>query len=345
MTRHSRRRAGFTLTEILMAVGILGVGMTMVASVFPVAVDQSRRSRDATLAALSARSVAAVLRAQREQIISWCRTHANVGTANMSGWTASASDNVPEAIPDSLRVYRPNAFLYDLGRFNDVTTTGYAPWRQGDYMPVLFATPIKATPNSPNYGPWRITIVMYKARGGYGRDPFDTPSGTTERAVLRKPLNLYSREVYQAESVGQRYTQTYLKAWSWLLPAALDPTGRSVFEDNYPCRGDVGDYVMDAPPIGSTPQDNNRGDAYLVEKVFRPQTLAGQLPNAANDRIVLAGMAFTLETALPGRPQDCQARDRTVKAGFDAGGAGVDPIPGWVSLPHALVAYQTVIGD
>ncbi|MCX5685637.1 MAG: prepilin-type N-terminal cleavage/methylation domain-containing protein, partial [Planctomycetota bacterium] len=39
-----RRSRGFSLTEILMAVGILGIGLTMVASIFPVAVDQTRRA-------------------------------------------------------------------------------------------------------------------------------------------------------------------------------------------------------------------------------------------------------------------------------------------------------------
>jgi len=43
VTGTGKARAGFSLMEILMAVGILGVGMTMVASVFPVAVDQSLR--------------------------------------------------------------------------------------------------------------------------------------------------------------------------------------------------------------------------------------------------------------------------------------------------------------
>lgn len=334
MTRQSRGRGGFTLTEILMAVGILGIGLTMVASVFPVAVDQSRRSRDATMAALSARSVAAVVRAQREQIIAWCRTYANTGTANMSGWRISTAENIPEALPDSLRVYRPNAFLYDLGRFNDVTTTGYAAWRQGDYVPVLFATPMRTSPTSPTYGPWRITIVVYKARGGYGRDPFDTPSGATERRVLRMPLNLYSRGVYANESVGQRYTQTYLRAWSWLVPAALDPSGASVVEDNYPCRGDVGDYVLDAPPITTTaPLANNRGDAYLVEKVFRQS-----LPT--NDEVVLGGTGYGGFHPTTKRVQSSCARDRSVPV------SGTTGIPGaWVSLPYALVAYQTVIGD
>ena len=46
-----KRRDAFTLTEMLMAAGILGIGLTMVASIFPVAVDQSRRSRDLTMAA------------------------------------------------------------------------------------------------------------------------------------------------------------------------------------------------------------------------------------------------------------------------------------------------------
>jgi len=60
-----KRRAAFTLTEMLMAAGILGIGLTMVASIFPVAIDQSRRSRDQTMAALCARSVLAQMRADR----------------------------------------------------------------------------------------------------------------------------------------------------------------------------------------------------------------------------------------------------------------------------------------
>ena len=68
-----KRRAAFTLTEMLIAAGILGIGLTMVASIFPVAIDQSRRSRDQTMAALCARSVLAQARADRNATYSGLR--------------------------------------------------------------------------------------------------------------------------------------------------------------------------------------------------------------------------------------------------------------------------------
>ncbi len=161
MNRTRRSRAGFTLTEILMAVGILGVGLTMVASVFPVAVDQSRRSAESTMAALCARSVSAYMRANRTQVLKWCRTNAKTKTAVMTG----------SVVPYPVRIYNPNSFLYDditdkaglkkPRRQYNTEVTDYGMWSSGTYVPLLFATPMNAT----GYGPFRITIVVYKGRG------------------------------------------------------------------------------------------------------------------------------------------------------------------------------------
>jgi len=166
MKRAGRVHGGFSLTEVLMAVGILGVGMTMVASVFPVAVDQSRQSRDATMAALAARSVAAGLRAYRSEVMRFCRTtNARSQTTRLSG------DDF-----ELLRSYAPNSFLYD-----KATSAGgktyyeyepddptYGLWKVvGSYVPVVFVTPMNPTFTVDNVaeGPWRVTIAVFKSRG------------------------------------------------------------------------------------------------------------------------------------------------------------------------------------
>jgi type II secretory pathway pseudopilin PulG len=61
-------RAGYSFPEVLFAVVVLGIGFIMIASVFPVAIQQSKASADETVAATAARSgvaVAAVLGQQQ----------------------------------------------------------------------------------------------------------------------------------------------------------------------------------------------------------------------------------------------------------------------------------------
>jgi prepilin-type N-terminal cleavage/methylation domain-containing protein len=59
-TSRSRRR-GFSFTEVLFAVMILGIGFIMVAAIFPVAIQQSRTTSEETTGAAVARGAAAVL--------------------------------------------------------------------------------------------------------------------------------------------------------------------------------------------------------------------------------------------------------------------------------------------
>jgi len=52
--KHKRQKGGFSLTEVLMAVGILAVGMLFIAGVFPVAIHFSTVAAERTIAAVAA---------------------------------------------------------------------------------------------------------------------------------------------------------------------------------------------------------------------------------------------------------------------------------------------------
>jgi len=149
-----KRRAAFTLTEMLMAAGILGIGLTMVASIFPVAVDQSRRSRDQTMAALCARSVMAQVRADRNAIYNGLR-----------GRTDEFLDL------NSTFVYKPSVFLYTKDRNYD----GVNNWDPGNYVARLFAT------RTSIGGPWRIAIFVCRSIG--------KPPGSVESDLWANAVN------------------------------------------------------------------------------------------------------------------------------------------------------------
>ena len=269
----ARPRCGFTLTEILMAVGILGVGLTMVASVFPVAVDQSRRSRESTMAALCARSTVAMMKARRDWVIPWCRRNAKDKTDEMSR-VSQTTTLASGCLPGKFRVYNPNSFLYDdynskvgqtLHRWYSTTDNNayppitvrdpnpyayldrYPTWMAGNYVSVVFATPIGTTPLT-GLGPWRVTIVVYHAGGNYG-----TIGSTTTIRHLPEWLDPKN---------GTTDNPRYLAAWS-------------------ANRGAPGDYIIDSR--GPTETTNPRGEAYLVDQV-----ILGAASTGAGDQISLA---------------------------------------------------------
>jgi len=289
------------LTEILMAVGVLGIGMTMVASVFPVAVDQSRLSTEMTMAALSARSVAAILRARRQEAVKWCRSN-TMTTAGGGAAIPKTAKFGTTVLPNEMRSYNPPSFLYDdsakdAGGAGGTTTpktpreysssaTGmYGLWSMGSYVPVVFATPISREANQAGHGPWRITILIFKSRG--------------------------ERPDYLSENSS---------AWVW--------------NQN---RGQVGTYIMDWRFDTTNPQGkpNNRGEAYKVQRHVAMSTTD----------IVVPAVAF-----LDVKPGSMQFRAFVAGGDQDKGtlcyGATTDSIPGeWVSLPGAVAAYHTILGD
>ncbi|MGB2974801.1 MAG: type II secretion system protein, partial [Phycisphaerae bacterium] len=150
--RLAERYCGFTLTEVLMAVGILGVGLTMVASIFPVAVDQSRRSQDQTSAALCARSVAAMLRVRSTRVLTTLRDKKEVIREDV-------------LLPRDLLVYRPSWFLYrsDKPRLYEGVSTKALQlpelWSGGNYVARTF------TCRTSTSGPHRLTLAICRSGG------------------------------------------------------------------------------------------------------------------------------------------------------------------------------------
>jgi len=325
VTGTGKARAGFSLMEILMAVGILGVGMTMVASVFPVAVDQSRRSRDLTMAALSARSVAAALRARRQEVVNALRdanTESAWGTfedgadAKTPRTARLDSDQTPTGsqagllppLPRELRSYNPRGFLYDDSADGGGTKSArqYSAnlegidglWSAGSYVPVVFATPISNDPNDnetnkAGHGPWRITIMIYKSRG------------------------------QQPDYLNQNPSSSWV--WNQRKASAKNPGG-------------AGSYVMDWRFSGGSQQMNNRGEAYKVQR---------HVPLTTRQDAVVPAVAFK---KAPGARPGFPFFNAFVAGGDQSKGTDcyslTNSIPSeWVSLPGAIAAYHTILGD
>jgi prepilin-type N-terminal cleavage/methylation domain-containing protein len=311
-----RSRRGFTLTEILMAVGILGIGLTMVASVFPVAVDQSRRSTDATMSALCARSIAAMMRARREAFVGqyrdWFKTATKSGPAANQNRPAefdtpdsnvTAPTNPPgitclkanAIMPREMRIYNPNMFLYEAGRAYDASaypasgymaTIPYWPyWNVGNYVPLIYVTPLVADPlnradpaKANNFGPWRVTIIVVKSRGYKNPASAIVPGGGPDRN----------------------------KSWSEMKTIG------------------AGDYILD--------RSANCGEAYLIDAVT----------GAVNsEKLTVASYATANKNVLvqsASTPHPAGAHPPTT--------AGVDVNNNtWTVLPGAVAVFHTIIGD
>lgn len=335
-----RSRSGFSLTEILMAVGILGVGMTMVASIFPVAVDQTRRANDTTMAALCARSAAAVMRARRSHFVNTHREYfkalmlsADAGKITDRERPAEFGIYADPTITDSKRnpgvsgatanaiisrdmlVYNPNLFLYEAAKRYDVyapktaptiTTDPYWPqWNAGNYVPVLYVTPIvptdkrtdaavatqSTTPGNYNTdtGPYRVTIVVFKSRGAL-QDTTITPYGD----------RLHPR------------TKT------WSQNAKNTTAGEPTFVAG------PGDYIID--------RTRHCGEAYLIDFAnLGTTTIAGQPGSATEPPILLA-------CGVP-------AESGRWKCAPNNLGAATDGTRNWYPLPGVVGVFHTVIGD
>jgi prepilin-type N-terminal cleavage/methylation domain-containing protein len=324
MSLARRSPRGFSLTEIMMAVGILGVGMTMVATIFPVAVDQTRRANDSTMAALCARSTAALIRAARADFVKKHRLYfkgllettdanrerpAEFGVPDTPdtrypnpGLKASTADGV---ISKDMRVYNPNLFLYEAGRryatqIPTITDPFWPQWNAGNYVPVIYVTPIvpqsqrsnadtKPTRYNSISGPWRITIVVFKSRG------FSLASLHTQGDALHPRAKGWA----DARNVG--------------TTAVL---GEPTFAAG------AGDYIID--------RNSHAGEAYLIDMANTDpgKTVYGMIGNIAAPPIFLAcslsadGVGYS--TRVP------TATGSTNK---------------WYVLPGAVGAFHTIIGD
>jgi prepilin-type N-terminal cleavage/methylation domain-containing protein len=348
MSLARRTGRGFSLTEILMAVGILGIGMTMVASIFPVAVDQTRRANDSTMAALCARSMAATIRAKRAEFVNAHRTYFSglmmdtpklndrerpaefgVPTTEYTGFPVTNTKRNPGLlsttadiiIAKNLRVYNPNMFLYEAGRRYDtekpnITTPFWPMWNAGNYVPVVYVTPIVptdariynttgTTPITGLYntdgGPFRVTIVVFKSRGH--------STGFIYGTVRSAGDALHPR------------TKT------WNENAKVMTTGEPTFAAG------AGDYVID--------RTRHSGEAYLIDFAnldpLKTPPPGGVTGNALNPPLLLAcGVSAS----------SARAALTTVSVTAASAGTAATATNGlWYPLPGAVAVFHTIIGD
>lgn len=151
MSRHRRFRSGFTLTEVLLATGILALGLGMVGSVFPVAIDQTRQSQEMVSAALLARSVSAAIRLERSKLVD--RYQKLVTRANPYPYP----DCQDARLNDDLRVFWPSRFFYEKNQsYDDISA-----WDDGNYVARVWQT----APEKPGFDAARVAIVICRSDG------------------------------------------------------------------------------------------------------------------------------------------------------------------------------------
>lgn len=109
IARH-RRRAGFSLVEVLLAVFILGIGVISVAAVFPAGIALQRQSNDDVLGPVVAQNALALLRARLDQ--------RDFG---------SFADFNPNAVPFSIAATLP-------GNLPLLTVEGDWPWMRPGFI-------------------------------------------------------------------------------------------------------------------------------------------------------------------------------------------------------------------
>jgi prepilin-type N-terminal cleavage/methylation domain-containing protein len=333
MSLARRSRRGFSLTEILMAVGILGVGMTMVASIFPVAVDQTRRANDTTMAALCARSIAATIRANRVNFVNRHHdyfkglitnaTYVNdaerpaefgiqSGTAAVGnpGILYGQADNV---ISKNMRVYNPNMFVYDGGKRYDVNAPGsvaspsndpYWPmWNAGNYVPILYVTPIVP----PDKRASNANDASSTGPGGYNVDG----------GPWRVTIVVFKSRGHSVTTARPQGDALHPRLKSWSQNARSAAAGEPTFIAG------AGDYVIDRGRHG--------GECYMIDfaNLDTSKTIpAGTIPgNFTNPPLLLVcGISAEAEKYAP----------TTVDIPNNAV---------WYPLPGAVAAFHTIIGD
>jgi len=337
------RRRGFSLTEILMAVGILGIGMTMVASIFPVAVDQTRRANDTTMAALCARSAAAIMRARRGDFVN---AHRNYFVTLMKSATVASdqerpaefgipiapTDTTPKRNPGlvasnfnsiitkEMLVYNPNLFLYEAAKRYNISAPAIAPtmstdpfwpvWNAGNYVPVIYVTPIVPTDKRTD----GAVATTSTAAGNYNTD-----AGPYRVTIVVFKSRGYAYDATLAPNGDFLHPRT--KTWNQNAKSPTTSTTAKASEPTFAAGS--GDYVID--------RTRHSGEAYMIDfaNLDSSKTFAGVVGNITNPPILLAcGVSARGE-----RYADSTLTDLTSSNKL------------WYPLPGVVGVFHTVIGD
>jgi type II secretory pathway pseudopilin PulG len=125
--RHGRRR-GFSFTEILFAVMILGIGFIMVAAMFPVAIHQTEDSNRETIAAAIGRSSYSCLNELAGQEVTWSGITPALTSSVLLPTVSNASLYTTQVtIPATGSIVVPG----QVWSFNDTRDTFYNPVTYG----------------------------------------------------------------------------------------------------------------------------------------------------------------------------------------------------------------------
>lgn len=333
------RRRGFSLTEILMAVGILGIGMTMVASIYPVAIDQTRRGTDATMAALCARSMAALIRAKRTEFVmgpSGCRSYfktllTNTDTTSVGNRERPAEFGITETstslsstvfgildasanatgIRQSMRVYNPNLFLYEAGRRYVVdaplVNAFWPMWNAGNYVPVVYVTPIAphtvaASGNPANRRNDSVNTSTASAPFHYNnaQGPWRVTIVVFKSRGHVVPTGAYAALHAQGDTLHPR-----TRTWA-IAKGGIDPEP--------PFAAGAGDFIID--------RNIHAGEAYQID--------AANLDASTTDPPIYLACGKRADTTTTGAPTDYLTSSNSSR---------------WYVLPGAVMAFHTIIGD
>lgn len=239
----ARGRAGFSLVEILMAVMILGVGMIMIASVFPVGANWARQNIEETIGSIVAKNAVGIIQTRY--------TAANLDTV----------DNTIQAIPG---IVGPNPLLplveraYAFGKEPAYPATD--PTNANYFWTALIRRSGGANSTSDTFDLYILVFnrndpnQIFRSTNSDG-DPF--PSGVTEvtgARALTNELNIPC--VIQTPTVDRTGENTFL----FPLPPIQFGTVRGL--------------------LGSQLIEQNTGNVYRV--IDNDYKVNSTLPSAAN---------------------------------------------------------------
>lgn len=202
-----RATKGFSLVEVLLAIGILSIGLTMVASAFPFGLYQTKLAVDSTNAALAAKSVASLLQARVDRIVAANLTAVNDNVKWVDGtWGIAFPGEDGFDDVEGCFVYNPYREMYALGA---IEWTERDP---GDYRIYVWLKPMTS---DPAVGPWRATLIVCK----YGElsDELIWDERANGHWVCRKvrgyAYHLETRDRY----AGRSYTGSTSLGWGWVF--------------------------------------------------------------------------------------------------------------------------------
>ena len=182
---HGRRHAGFSLVEILLSVGILGIGLVMVATVFPVGASWTRRGIDDSVAQTVAQDALAVL-----------QSHYPFGSANADLLATSVPKDQIVLFPqiDSKIPASPAVLSERCYKFGDTQAFPAYPDTANYFWTALVRTsqenPSRLDPASPTrkYDVYILVFRMPRAGQQFIVPPLSAVSNATDLVGTPTPL-------------------------------------------------------------------------------------------------------------------------------------------------------------